>query len=174
VFRLSFILTLVAMQLLVGSSRATYLCVSSDGSLCCLDSGPLSCSCCRHEHDSTAGEEACCEVATEEYESKCCCQHDDEQSCPNDSQLPETKDSPAFANGACSCTHELVSTGQVGGNLRSSVSNQISNALQLLDCLPTASYQQSVVVFDGRVCWQGPPPLPDVAISVLSTVAIRC
>lgn len=173
-FRLSFILTLSAMQLLTGSGKAVYLCVSSDGSVCCLDSGPQSCTCCRHEHDSTSCDDASCEIATEECESKCCCQHDDEPSCPNDSQPPKPKDSSAVANGACSCTHELVSTGQVGSNLRSSVNDRVSDAVQQLDCLPIASYHQSFVAIDGRRSWQGPPPLPDVAISVLTTVAIRC
>ena len=173
VFRLSLILTLAAMQLLAGSSRAVYLCVSNDGSLCCLDSGPLSCTCCRDDHDSKTCADASCEVATEKCESKCG-HHDDEQSCPNDRQIPKTKDSPAVASGACSCTHELVSTGQVGCNLRSSMTDQVSNDLQLFNCLPTAAHQQAVVAFDGHAFWQGPPSIPDAALAVLSTVVIRC
>ena len=172
-FRLSFILTLAAMQLLTGSSRAVYLCVSNDGSLCCLDSGPLSCTCCHDDHDSKACGNASCEVATEECESKCS-HHDDEQSCPNDSQLPKTEDSPAVANGTCSCTHELVSTGQVGNNLRSSMTDQVSDALQLFNCSPIAAHQQAVVAFDGHASWQGPPLMPDATLAALSTVVIRC
>jgi hypothetical protein len=173
VFRLTLILTLTAMQLLAGSSRAVYLCVSSDGSLCCLDSGPLSCTCCRDDHELTACDESSCEVATEECESKCC-HHDDEQSSSNDGHLPKTEDSSSLANGACSCTHELVSTGQVGSNLRSSMTDQVSDALQLFDCLPTATHQQAVVAFDGHASWQGPPPMPDAMLAALATVVIRC
>lgn len=173
VFRLSLILTLAAMQLLAGSGRAVYLCVSSDGSLCCLDSGPLSCTCCRHENDSTSCEDACCEVATEECESKRC-HHDDDQSSPNDSQLPKTEDAPSVASGACSCTHELVSTGQVGSNLRSSMTDQVSDVLQLSYCLSAAAHQQAVVAFDGHACWHGPPPMPDATLAALATVIIRC
>lgn len=172
-FRVSLILTLAAMQLLAGSSRAVYLCVSSDGSLCCLDSGPLSCTCCRDDHDSTTGEDSNSEVATEECESKCC-HHDDDQPSSNDGRLPKTEDSSSVSNNACSCTHELVSIGQVGSNLRSSMTDQVSDALQLFDCLPIAAHQQAVVAVDGHASWQGPPPMPDATLAALATVVIRC
>ncbi len=172
-FRLSLILTLAAFQLLGGSGRSVYLCVSSNGDLCCLDSGPLSCACCRHEADSTSHNDAGGDAASEECASKCCHGEGDE-SCPDDHHSPKSKDGPTLANDGCSCTHELISTGQVGSILRSSMTDQVSAAVQLLDCLPTAAHPQAAVAFDGPVNWQGPPPIPNSALAVLSTIVIRC
>jgi hypothetical protein len=43
------VLALVATQLQSWSGGALYLCLKSDGSLCCIDEGPDSCTCCDHE-----------------------------------------------------------------------------------------------------------------------------
>jgi hypothetical protein len=58
--------------------------------------------------------------------------------------------------------------------LRSSITDQVSDALQLFNCLPTAAHQQAVVAFDGHASWQGPPPMQDATLAALSTVVIRC
>lgn len=172
-FRLSLILTLATFQLLGGSGRSLYLCVSNDGACHCLDSGPLSCTCCRHDDDASSFDRSSCDRTSEECESNCCC-HDGAKSCPDDNHSPKSQDGPTLANNGCNCTHELVSTGQVSSHVRSSVSDQVHDAMQHLAFSPIAIQQAPLLALVVRVCWHGPPPLPDVAISVLSTVAIRC
>ncbi len=170
--RVSLILMLTAVQLLAGSSRAVYLCVSSDGSVCCLDSGPLSCTCCRHEHDANDAEEASCELEATACESACC-RHDEAASSPIEESPSQTGETPLLTTGPCDCDHELILTGQPTRLTRSASVSKIADALQHLDCTPAIA-GWPVVECPHGVRWQGPPPLPDVAISVLCIVAIRC
>jgi hypothetical protein len=44
------VLALVATQLQSWSGGALYLCLKTDGSFCCIDEGPDSCTCCDHDH----------------------------------------------------------------------------------------------------------------------------
>lgn len=170
--RLSLILTLAVVQLLVGSGNAVYLCVSSDGKYC-FDSGPLSCTCCHHQEDSDSCEHLGCDAATESCENGCCCHHRDQS--PSDSeQSQESEGVPTLATGECNCTHELVSNGHYASSPRATVGEQLLHSLQHMDCLP--SLVQQPLLNEWKYClrWQGPPPLSDVAISILSTVVIRC
>lgn len=172
-FKLSLILMLSSMQLLAGSSKDVYLCVSSDGSFCCLDAGPASCTCCHHEVAPSPCQSGCCGSSSEKCESQPC-HHDDDHSCPEEHESPTPNDSPSIASGPCSCTHQLVSMEQAASVRRSSVTIEVLDAWQLCACLPAVFYQHSSADFDVRPFRQGPPPMPDAALVVLSTVVICC
>lgn len=45
------ILTLMTTQVLAGMGATFYVCVGDDGSYCCIDAGPASCTCCHNDKE---------------------------------------------------------------------------------------------------------------------------
>ena len=172
-FKFSLVLTLIAVQLLAGSGKAVYVCVSSDGSVCCLDAGPESCSCCRQVEDSTSCTDGCCDGSSVVVKPESCC-HDDVPSRPHADQRSNTNDSPTLMGGPCNCTHELVSLGQSATVVRSSASARICSGSHQVAELPSISRWRESLEHDARVRWHGPPPRSNCAQTVLSTFVIRC
>ena len=77
-------LALVAAQIQSWSGASLYLCLRGDGGVCCIDAGPDSCDCCRHEdeHDECAG-------------------HDKHPT-------PSSHDAERLAVMPCECTHVML------------------------------------------------------------------
>ena len=171
-FKLSLVLTLIAMQFLAGSGKAVYVCVSSDGSFCCLDAGPESCSCCHQEEVCTSCTDGCCGLSEIVKPESCC--HDDVPSRPHDDQRSNANDSPALVGGPCNCTHELVSLGQSATVVRSFASTRICDGWHHFAELPSMSRWRDSVEQDASVRWHGSPPRSNCARKVLSTFVIRC
>ena len=171
-FRFSLVLTLAVTQLLAGSGRAVYLCVSSDGMVCCVDSGPGFCRCCQHGDDTTPqGGEAGAESPA--GCSATCCDHQHNESL--DVAADETAP-PALSGGPCSCDHELISPGQAARVLRSSAGGKFSLALQWTSATPAITDGIAPLGNQAhrRSASDGPPWLPDARLAMLSTIVIRC
>jgi hypothetical protein len=150
------ILMLVTTQLLAGHSGTLYLCVSDDGSFCCIDTGSASCVCCHDEEKSA--------------HASCCSDPECEEKPTESQQLGLSAGDP------CGCTHipVMVSADQPATVSRSSIMTE-SERLSLHIALLSASFVYvEVVAPSPHLCWSGPPAVPDFALTVISTVVIRC
>ncbi len=170
-FKLPFILVLIATQLLVGGSRAVYLCIKADGRVCCLDAGPDACLC-HHEHPQSAID-ADCEQAQEHAQSGKShdCGHKHGR---HDSPSSRQGGHPVLSSLAGGCTHQLVSTGHTASIGKSTVSHDVLDALQFLGTVPAIQ----TVVLDGwhvaQGAWGKPSLLPSATLMAMSTVNLRC
>lgn len=155
------ILMLVATQLLAGSGGSLYLCISGDGSCCCLDSGPGSCTCC-HEPDDDP--QAC---ASDCDEVACRC-HDGR----------ETPAAPTveIANDDCGCIHIplIVSAEQPTRVVRTATTTDAERLTQLIASPPSLDIGHTISVASPPASWGRPPAVPQFALTVISTVVIRC
>ena len=165
------ILMLVATQLLAGSRGSVYLCISNDGSFCCFDAGPESCTCCHHEDDSTSCPDACCNSTYAETKPQACDHHEDHSSSDGH-RLPTPKYPSLQTGDHCGCTHQLVSVKQVASVQRSTVNSEAVDALLLYS--PVVLHQHTLAEVDPHGIWRGPPPMRDAALVALATVVIRC
>lgn len=161
------ILMLMTTQLLAGSGGSLYLCVSNDGSYCCIDTGPASCTCCHEEesihHDTCCGEPGCEVVSEYCYE-------------PHDEDAPQPDHHGLEAVDPCGCTHVpvMVSSGQPVTIARSSTTTDTERLSQLV-ALPLAlGSGLEIVAPSPHIHWSGPPAVRDFALIVISTVVIRC
>lgn len=158
------ILMLVATQLLAGSGGSLYLCISGDGSYCCLDSGPGSCTCC-HEQDDDP--QAC---ASDCHEVTCSC-HD----------RHETPAEPTveIAKEGCGCIHIplIVSAEQPTRVVRTATTTDAERLTQLIASPPSLDIGRAISVASPSASWGGPPAVPQfalIALTVVSTIVIRC
>lgn len=175
-FKFSLILMLVAVQLLSGSSRAVYVCVSSDGNFCCLDAGPQSCSCrhdieissaCNHEGCSAKSNQgaADCQHGRSSGDSGCCGQSEDYADLSGSNLSGSV--------GASPCSHELMALGTVATVVRTSLIDAISGWMILPDRLADVRLRD-LMNHDASVRWRNPPPRTDARLMALSTFVIRC
>jgi hypothetical protein len=159
------ILMLMTTQLFAGSGESVYLCISNDGSYCCLDAGPETCTCCRNHEEPS--EDACCSNAACAGEVACG-HHDETSPCPNYFGR--------IASDPCGCTHIPVmsSAAKPTTIARTSVRAE-AERLALLDaCLPTCFIGVDAATLSPHLRWTGPPAVPDFTLTVISTVVIRC
>jgi len=157
---------LMTTQLLAGSGGPVYLCISNDGSYCCIDTGPASCTCCHGQeaiqHDACCGEPGC------EAVSESCCE-------PHDEDPSQSDGHGLAAVDPCGCTHipVMVSSDQPI-TARSSTTTDVER-LSLLVALPLAlGSGLEIAAPSPHIHWSGPPAVPDFALIVISTVVIRC
>ncbi len=169
-FKLSFILMLVATQLL-GSSRAVYLCIKVDGEMCCLDAGPEACVCC-HLDDHPPSPHPDCGHGPEKCGSHSCGHEGDDGD--GDSQSPVPDEAPTIASISSECTHQLVATGQTASVGRSTVSHDLLSALQFWGSVPALLATDDQVCHAAQSEWPRSPLMRSAALMVLSTVNIRC
>jgi hypothetical protein len=137
------------MQLLAGSGAAAYVCMSGDGSFCCIDGGSESCTCCHHE------EGACpdgCEPA-----------HDH-----------ESEGHEFASNAPCGCTHVLIAADQASRVTRFSPWDEARRGSQVIPLLPILISCDDQVAAQPQLRWHGPPPLPDRRLVLMASVVIRC
>lgn len=159
------ILSVVATQLLAGGGGSLYLCISDDGSYCCIDFGPDSCACCQPEERHSA----CADQ---------CCSHNSDEPCSDHREgggTPETPQPASLAAEPCGCTHVLISAEQPTSITRTCnpvETERLSQLAMLPSCLPNC--QQWGVLPIPHARWHGPPAAPDLALAVISTVVIRC
>lgn len=161
------ILMLMATQLLAGTCGLLHLCISDDGTYCCIDAGPESCTCCQKH--SEAVPEACCDEHAVDAVSETCCEH-----CEEESTEPDTQTS--VAGDPCGCTHIplMVSSSQPTTIVRSTISESVERYTLLVAWLPSLVGSDAVDGPSPHLRWFGPPVVPDFALTVISTVVIRC
>lgn len=93
------ILMLATTQLLTGSGGSVYLCIKSDGTFCCLETGAQTGRCCQDEMP----------VVDEEPSECACCREAASPSLPIEEPAPISSFEPTLAsNDACGCTHVLI------------------------------------------------------------------
>lgn len=161
------ILMLMTTQLLAGSCGSVHLCISGDCSFCCLDAGPDSCTCCQ-KHTEDPSEAGCDEYADEALSGKCC------GHCEVGSTEPESQF--AVATDSCGCTHIplVVSSGQPTTVVRSTVSESVEWYSLLIAWLPTLVFDGNAITRVPPMRWHESPAAPDLALTVISAVVIRC
>jgi len=151
------ILMLVTTQLLAGNSGTVYLCVSNDGSYCCIDTGSTSCECCHDEQE--AAHDACCS----------------DPACGD--EAPPFRQQGLLAGDPCGCTHipVLISADQPATVVRPSNRTESERLALLVAWLPSLFLGSQVGVLTSLPTrWSGPPAAPDFALTVISTVVLRC
>ena len=144
---------------------ALYLCIGSDGSLRCVDSGPNSCTCCHQEKASAADDRAGC------------CGSGAKKSCGAHCGEPATPDplEHSLLGKCCDCTHILISQQQPVLVLRSSVSTDADRFTHVAN-LPCSFLRDGVCGYPEPAWRQGlsPIPIPTQWPKLLSSVALRC
>ncbi|GIX05064.1 MAG: hypothetical protein KatS3mg114_0933 [Planctomycetaceae bacterium] len=157
------ILMLAATQLLAGSGGSLYLCISNDGSYCCFDSGPESCTCCIG-HDE---EHAAC-VASER--DGCACQ------CHDRDGKQQAEPSVAIADDGCGCIHIplIVSAEQPTTATRPAATLSAERIALSIASLASIPCSHTSSVSSPPPFWSGPPAVPEYALTIVSTVVIRC
>jgi len=161
------ILMLMATQLLAGTGGSLYLCISNDGSCCCFDVGPESCTCGRGHKDGSAGRAAascdCGEVTCQCHEC-------------HETSIPESEATIEVANEDCGCVHIplMVSVEQPTRTVRSTIATDAERLALLIASLPSISVNHTFSVNSPEVRWNGPPAVPEFALTVISTVVMRC
>lgn len=160
-------LVLITTQFLAGNCGSLHLCICNDGSYCCIDAGPAFCTCCQMHgeasHDAGCDDHCCAAV------SERCCEH-----CDHDSTSPDAPDS--VAGDPCGCTHFplVISASQPTTTPRSTIHDAIErNALHIGWQQTRAGNEADVAPLLHRQRL-GPPVVPDFALTVISTVVIRC
>lgn len=162
--RLLLILMLVTTQLLSGSGGSVYLCVRNDGTCCCIDSGPASCTCCDKEDQHEGYADGCCV-----HEAGSC------DGRHHDNQMPESDQSPLLAGDPFGCTHLLISSELPTCVSRISAANDFQRIAQLAALVPSLTIWNE---FDASSLANArpdrPPSFHDFILIVVSTVVIRC
>lgn len=161
------VLVLMTTQFLTGISGSVYLCISNDGSYCCIDAGPASCECCHEPVEPS--HDACCAEPGCEVASEFSCEAHDEDS-------PQPDRHSFAAVDPCGCTHVpvMVSSDQPTTVARSSTAVDVER-LSLLIALPlTLGSGLEIAVPSPHIHWSGPPAVPNFSLTVISTVVIRC
>jgi hypothetical protein len=159
-------LMLVTAQLLAGLGGSRYLCISHDGSYCCIDSGPEHCTCCKHDHEDAEvcePDHDCC------HKSETCEHHAKEQG------VGHSDDECVMVSDPCGCTHIQISAEQVPACIRTTNVTQHEQFWHLLVWMPNLlGGSDREAESDQPPIRYGPAAIPDVNLAVLATVVIRC
>lgn len=169
------ILTLMTTQLLSVSGDAIYLCVRNDGSTCCVDAGPESCTCCQAPAelaDSDPCHESDCGSHASDHD------HGSVAACCEDQGLPDSE-FPAFCGvivDACDCTHIplTVPSEQPTINSWQSAAADIDFHAFLLAAVGQEREIVSLTQDFSLQQWLCEAPSIDFALTVISTIVIRC
>lgn len=169
------ILTLMATQLLSVRGDALYLCVRNDGSTCCIDAGPDSCTCC-HAPLAPASSDSCLKSDCGSHSHGQ--DHDLAVACCTDDAIPAPQFPAvgAVVGYACECTHIPLAAAAEQPTI-----NSRQNAAFDLDfhafLLAPLNQQREVVSLARDVSFQrglGETPPIDFVLTVISTIVIRC
>jgi len=159
------ILLLLTTQLLAGSRGAVYVCLDSDGSICCLDSGPESCACCKVE------EPRCAQSDGE------CSHHSAAEAEPRKGSLVTiAEDQATCVSGPCECSHVLIAAA-VNSAACSTASCETERLARLLDSIQIVAESSSFDIPATPILpanWGVPEPLPSPTLSMIATVVLRC
>ena len=165
------ILMLVATQLLAGSGGSVHLCVKGDGSYCCIDADPASCTCCRNQEEPR---NSCGDLGLVELGKGCtsgCCgpQRPPE---PAEEERPE-----ALSGGTCSCTHVplVVSSEPQSTPVRSEATASDEQSAVPAVWLAASLVRNAFIAPSPPLdWWSRQAEIPCYALTVVSTVVIRC
>lgn len=162
------ILMLMTTQLLAGSGRSVYLCIGDDGSFCCLDMGPASCTCCADQEVEISEEHSGCGCGCDESKSS----RDSERS----SRMEPSAESILRSGDLCGCTHILLSSEQPSLRV-ARMSGAVDADYFAQFAAETPAVSGTGAAIDARhSCRQRfrPPTISSHALTVLSCVSIRC
>jgi hypothetical protein len=162
------ILMLMTTQLLAGSGGSLYLCVSNDGSYCCIDTGPASCTCC-HDHEKIPDVACCSDPACEDESAASSCEH-------HQDEAPQPRQIDLLVGDPCGCTHVpvMISSDQPTTVARSSITAEAERLSLQIAFLSAPCVGIEVAAPAPPLRWSGPPAVADFALTVISTVVIRC
>ena len=152
------------IQLFAGSSRAVYLCISSDGCVVGFDSGPLFCTNCDHKHESDETDHEHDVAAS----GNNCCDHDHD--CEVDEDESESK--VALGNGDCDCEHHLISSDDARSAPRSVNADDFEAMAFAFVVTSPIEFVRLSALGHSNTHYTPPPDIPDTT-AVLSTVVIR-
>lgn len=168
----SFLILMLMMTQLLTGSGALYLCIRNDGSYCCLDAGPQSCTCCINE-DSESGIQPT--LAPQESCSGACGESDlsatnEENRAPRISNL-----TMVASNNPCGCTHLRLTNETAIRNARTASAPDSSAYASVVADLSTFASDD----FGNRARFAFGKPLTLLpkrshALTVLSWVSIQC
>lgn len=160
------ILMLVTMQLFAGSTASVYLCVSHDGSFCCVDTGPDSCTCCQEAEEDSSAHEVCCVAHADENHPGPC-------GDPHENSVPQADGQPVVSD-PCGCTHIPVrlSSHQAVSVGRSSVPGDLERVIPAAVWLGFSRIAPASLGRANR--HRSEPPPRDPALIVISTIVLRC
>ena len=167
------ILMLMTTQLLAGGGGSVYLCIRNDGSFCCFDLGPTSCTCCEEPVPSLNKQD----IRVVEKSSGCsCCGEELSETCDDGQADQRTKELSGFSGNPCDCTHILLSNEQVSARpVRTSAAgdveqlSQITADLSYVTTTDWANLDRHSLVQRFR-----PPSIRSQSLTVLSWVLIQC
>lgn len=154
---------LMATQLLAGSGGSVYLCVRNDGSYCCLDAGPSTCTCSANRRPTVNEEHRGC---------KCGCHVSEPCDEGNHVQAPRLTSS----GDPSGCTHILLSHNQVPARVaQTSSSVDIDRLYQVVASLPgmLAMDRSNDSRHSPNERFR-PPTTPSQTMTVLAWVLIQC
>lgn len=166
--KLLIILMLMTTQLLAGTCRSMHLCISNDGSYCCIDAGPDSCTCCQKHSEGVP--EACCDEHAGDEVSEKCGEHCEEEITEPDAQS-------SVAGDPCGCTHIPLMGSSSHPTItpaRTTINESIERCSLLVAWLPALFARDAAVAPSPHLRWFDPPVVPDFSLTVISTVVIRC
>lgn len=168
------ILMLAATQLLAGSG-GVYLCIRNDGSFCCLDAGPQTCTCC--EDKDTDGHNLPTMIAQEASACGCGCSDSGSSGTRDEDRESRSAELAVVAlSDPCGCTHIRLSQDQTSIRVARTASAIDSDVYA-----PMVADPSSFTKADGgdgaRFTVRGrstPPPMRSHALTVLSWISIQC
>jgi hypothetical protein len=162
------ILMLAAAQLVAGSGRSLYLCLSNDGSFCCIDDGPTGCVCC-HDHDLLE------RVAPTDHHCHTFNAREARSDCNCDSLQPPAGE--RLVADQCGCTHVLL---LVAAEQRMAVSRTRTTIDFERVVVPAENFAPWHVAADDRTVLRmffpagGSAAALDFTLTVLASTVIRC
>lgn len=166
-YRTPAICLLMLIQLIAGNGHAFYLCVSCDGQLAGICSGPLLCTNCHHK--GCCGGDSASEESDESDEHHCC-------SIEHDGDEVDETSSPVQAVAepqTCQCDHLLIASEVASSGLRvNAVDALAAMSLDALIVVPVSLMQ--AVVSGYAIPHYETPPDKQLSLVVLSTIVIRC
>lgn len=150
-------LALVTTQLLAGSGGSHYLCLSNDGTFCCVDAGPSSCTCCLPKMDcaepivgcSHAGEPGNCQITTHSF-------------------------SNVSAGIPCGCTHIQISAQTTPFGFRASTTTDTGRYSQIEALMPYDFSDPLAGDGPDSVYRRNSAQIPSPTLHILSNVLLRC
>ncbi len=162
------ILMLMTTKLLAGSGGSLYLCVSDDGSHCCIDTGPASCACC-HDHEQISHDTCCSDHPCEDDSAATSCEQNEDEAAPLGQR-------DLLADEPCECTHipVMISTNQPTTVARSLMMAEAEWLSLQISVLSVSCGSVEDPASSQYRCWSGPPTVPDFTLTVISTVVLRC
>jgi hypothetical protein len=141
---------MVAAQLVSWNAWPRYLCRSDDGSIC-VDLGPVTCVCCRHDEPDAAPSD----------DHAACAHHDDGQAPGEASFAP------------CGCTHVQLSEAQTATLIRPLTAPD-AHRLALPAAFAAQGGHSCLAAAIGPAPHARPPDTPGQALATLACVVLRC